>query len=131
MGLLLCPQGELVGSSPGADLGFLKGGLFFGKALVLEARGPRGTCPPDFLKRGHRGAPCYEEMYLDLSITSYNAMLSGAFKHKKPLIDSDKYPVLFKRLFEVGVNGWRVLRSWYQGTCVRVEGLRLSAVTNA
>ena len=45
----------------GADLGFLKGGLFFDKALVLEARGPRGTCPPDFLKRGHRGAPCYEE----------------------------------------------------------------------
>ena len=42
----------------GADLGFLKGGLFFGKALVLEARGSRGTCPPDFLKRGHRGAPC-------------------------------------------------------------------------
>ena len=54
-------------------------GLFFGKALVLEARGPRGTCPPDFLKRGHRGAPCYKEMYLDLSITSYdNAMLSGS-----------------------------------------------------
>ena len=27
-------------------------GALFGKALVLEARGPRGTCPPDFLKRG-------------------------------------------------------------------------------
>ena len=63
----------------GADLGFLKGGLFFGKALVLEARGPRGHVPPRFLKRGHRGAPCYEEMYLDLSITSdENAMLSGS-----------------------------------------------------
>ena len=46
---------------------------------MLEARGPRGTCPPDFLKRGHRGALCYEEMYLDLSITSDdNAMLSGS-----------------------------------------------------
>ena len=33
--------------------------------------------PPRFFKRGHRGAPCYEEMYLDLSITSDdNAMLS-------------------------------------------------------
>ena len=39
--------------------------------------GRGGMCPPDFLKRGHRGAPCYEEMYLDLSITSdENAMLS-------------------------------------------------------
>ena len=46
---------------------------------MLEARGPWGTCPPDFLKRGHRRAPCYEEMYLDLSITSDdNAMLSGS-----------------------------------------------------
>ena len=41
--------------------------------------GHGGTCHPDFLKRGHRGAPCYEDMYLDLSITSDdNAMLSGS-----------------------------------------------------
>ena len=45
-------ENPIIGNA-GADLGFLKGGLFFGKALVLEARGPRGTCPPDFLKRGH------------------------------------------------------------------------------
>ena len=51
------PEKEAVNleAQPGADLGFLKGGLFFGKALVLEARGPRGHVTPDFLKRGHRG----------------------------------------------------------------------------
>ena len=33
--------------------------------------------PPRFFEEGH--APCYEEMYLDLSITSDdNAMLSGS-----------------------------------------------------
>ena len=39
--------------------------------------------------------------------------------------DLVEYPVLFRRLFEVGINGkmWRVLKSWYQGTegCVRVK----------
>ena len=46
----------------GADPGFLKGGLFFGKALVLEARGPRGHVPPRFFEEGAQGAPCCEEM---------------------------------------------------------------------
>ena len=50
----------------GADLGFLKGGLFV--HWCWKQGGHGGTCPPDFLKRGHRGAPCCEEMYLDLSI---------------------------------------------------------------
>ena len=39
----------------GADLGFLKGGLFFGKALVLEARGPRGHVPPRYFEEGAQG----------------------------------------------------------------------------
>ena len=43
---------------------------------MLEVGGPRGHV----FKRGHRGAPCCEEMYLDLgSITSDdNAMLRGS-----------------------------------------------------
>ena len=40
--------------------------------------------------------------------------------------DSIEYPVLFNRLFEVGVNGktWRVLKSWYEGAVgqVRLDG---------
>ena len=39
---------------------------------------------------------------------------------------SIEYPVLFNRLFEVGVNGktWRVLKSWYEGAVgqVRLDG---------
>ena len=34
----------------GADLGFLKGGLFLGNVLVLEARGPRGHVFPRFFE---------------------------------------------------------------------------------
>ncbi len=37
-----------------------------------------------------------------------------------------EYPVLFKRLFEVGINGktWRVLKSWYEDAMgyVRLDG---------
>jgi hypothetical protein len=31
--------------------------------------------------------------------------------------DSVEYPVLLKRLFDVGVNGklWRLMRNWYSG----------------
>ncbi len=40
--------------------------------------------------------------------------------------DLVEYPVLFKRLFEVGINGktWRVLKSWYEGAVgqVRLDG---------
>ena len=37
--------------------------------------------------------------------------------------DSIEYPVLFNRLFEVGVNGktWRVLKSWYEGAVGQVR----------
>ena len=55
---------------------FERGALFW-KSIGAGSKGAMG--PPDFLKRGHRGAPCYEEMYLDRSITSDdNAMLSGS-----------------------------------------------------
>ena len=35
--------------------------------------------------------------------------------------DSVEYPVLLKRLYEVGVNGkcWRLLRNWYEGANCR------------
>ena len=42
-----------LGPCAGADLGFLKGGLFFWKSIGAGSKSPWGTCPPDFLKRGH------------------------------------------------------------------------------
>ena len=37
--------------------------------------------------------------------------------------DSVEYPVLFKKLFDVGVNGniWRLLQSWYDGGSCKVK----------
>ena len=49
------------GACTGADLGFLKGGSFLEKHWCWKQGGHGGTCPSDFLKRGHRGGPCYEE----------------------------------------------------------------------
>ena len=86
--------------TPGADLGFLNGGLFLEKHWCWKQGDHGGMCPPDFLKRGHRGAPCYEEMYLDLSITSDdNAMLSGSTISQEPgwCPDSIKYLVTYEK----------------------------------
>ena len=43
--------------------------------------------------------------------------------------DSVEYPVLLKRLFDVGINGklWRLLKDWYKGAaCVVRSNGRLS-----
>ena len=61
----------------GADLGFLKGGLFFGKALVLEARGP-GHRLPRFFEEGPTGGHHVMKKINVLRPRDENAMLSGS-----------------------------------------------------
>ena len=54
---------------------FERGALFW-KSIGAGSKGATGHVPPRFFEEGPQ---CYEEMYLDLSITrDDNAMLSGS-----------------------------------------------------
>ncbi len=58
---------------------------------------------------------------LVVAALAHNTLL-GLYDLQKAF-DSVEYPVMLRRLFEVGVNGkaWRLLKNWYEGAKCQVR----------